>query len=348
MKRKIAVILMLLMLLPGSVSHAYTKEKIAVTKTFRGETPFEMSIDMSSELYPNGSDHLLILSAASYADGLSALPLANLLDAPLLFSDPKVMDGQTLTEIKRLNPKRIYLVGGKGVLSFDISDQLRKLFEDTEEKPQIFRFSGRDRFVTSTLIANYIYHLKDTTEPIPVYLANGFKMISSLSMGSTGVTDPILLTEQKDLVNNYRHDCPASFLRDHASRVTLLGSRQELHARIHTKVTRGNYVSGTAKPLPITRIEAYDEYHLSAVIAGDFTDSKNLVVADGKTYTEAIMAAKYAAKTGTPLLLIQGDGLSPEALAYIRQEDVQSIVVVGGADTLGPMTRYQLIHGKMY
>lgn len=77
-----------------------------------------------------------------------AAPAATLSGGPILLSPAENLNPETLTEIQRLAPQTVIMIGGTGALSETVENQLRQL----DFKPQVLRWGGKNRVETALYV----------------------------------------------------------------------------------------------------------------------------------------------------------------------------------------------------
>lgn len=95
---------------------------------------------------------MVLTRGDDFPDALSGSTLAAAFDAPILLTDNKALSPETETEITRLHPSTIYILGGSGAVSDAIETSL-------EANYQVIRLAGSSRYDTAASIA---YYLKDS------------------------------------------------------------------------------------------------------------------------------------------------------------------------------------------
>lgn len=199
---------------------------------YAGDDRYETAALVSEATYPEGSDTVIIVSGENYPDALAASALAGVSDAPILFTRQDSLPEATATELKRLLPTYIYIVGGSGVISDEVSDEIFDVVEaaypprdpDVDYPavvvPNVQRIGGVDRYETATLVAESIMNLWGDTED-DVLLATGANYIDALSASSLAANQgiPVLFT-QSDTLNTFTQD----FIEEYAiDDVTIVG-----------------------------------------------------------------------------------------------------------------------------
>ena len=71
--------------------------------------------------YPSGASNAFIGTGRSYPDALAAVPAAALHGAPILLAHTDGLPAPTSAELARLNPGRVYLLGGEGALGVGVA-----------------------------------------------------------------------------------------------------------------------------------------------------------------------------------------------------------------------------------
>lgn len=122
---------------------------------------------------------VFIASGTNFPDALSAGPVAAALGGPLLLTNPLALPSEVTAEINRLNPDKIYVVGGTGAVSAAVYTALSSL------APEIERVSGADRYATSRAVTRLGFTTADT-----VYVATGTGFADALSAGAAAGTQP--------------------------------------------------------------------------------------------------------------------------------------------------------------
>ncbi|MDN5795307.1 MAG: cell wall-binding repeat-containing protein [Intrasporangium sp.] len=96
---------------------------------------------------------VFLSSGAGFADALSGGAAAAHQNMPLLLTQPSRLTGVTRTELARLKPSRVYVLGGTGALSDTVLSNVRSALPDAT----VTRLAGADRYATSAKIARTIW-----------------------------------------------------------------------------------------------------------------------------------------------------------------------------------------------
>lgn len=115
----------------AAVSDAVVAELERITggdaQRFAGANRYATAVAVSEETSPNGSDVVYVATGAAFADGLAGTPAAVSEDAPMLLLPPDRLPDVVRTELQRLDPSEVVVIGGPGALPDDIVAQLREI-----------------------------------------------------------------------------------------------------------------------------------------------------------------------------------------------------------------------------
>ena len=96
---------------------------------------------------PAGLDTVYLASGVQYADALAAGPTAVARGGALLLTQPDRLTVTTATELRRLAPDRVVVVGGTGAIGARVLDEVSAL------GMPVSRLGGSDRYATSAALA---------------------------------------------------------------------------------------------------------------------------------------------------------------------------------------------------
>lgn len=280
-----------------------------VLNRINGSDRYETALSLSKELYQN-SKNIILASGENFADALSGGQLSSALDAPILLTKRNSINKNTIDEMNRLNPEKIYILGGKGTISENVLESIRK---NTDAK--IERVSGQNRFETAIKIAELSRKngkAKDTL------IANGYSFPDALS-GSGIVANSnksMVLTDGNKLQNIEMGE------------KTILGGKNTVSEKI-----KGERIAGK------------DRYETSLQIAKKlYPNPKNVILVSGENYPDALSAVSLSKKDKAPVVLVKRYGMSDDVKKYVENAD--KITVVGGESTVSDLVLYKIAPNK--
>lgn len=268
-----------------------------------------------------------------FADALSAGPLADVLDAPILVNQQGSLDTRNRNEITRLNnvcggSLNVHIVGGTGALS----ERVQRQVNDVVGAGQTLRYQGADRFETSVAVsaATINFYSNFNITDINVFLATGLDFADAMTAGTAAASDEgVVLLTRGDEIEDQTED----FLRNLRDYVP--GTQ----ANVAEIVAVGGWAAA-AWPDHDKSFVGSDRYETSSLLADEYFDwsdnlsasqDRNVGIASGVTYADATVAAGFMANADGPLLLTNPNSLN----GFTRDYLVSQAVVVDNAFVFG-------------
>jgi putative cell wall-binding protein len=113
-----------------------------------GANRFDTAAKVSASVAKRGVAVAYVASGGSFADALAGAALAGSQKAPVLLTSARSLPAATVTELKRLQPARIVVLGGEGVVGTAVATQLKTLTAGS-----VTRLAGKDRYATAAAVA---------------------------------------------------------------------------------------------------------------------------------------------------------------------------------------------------
>ena len=292
----------------------------------------ETAIEASKDLYPGGTNAVVLANCERYTDVLTANPFAVQEKASVLFTYLDKLPEKTLREIERLGVKKIYISGGYEAVSKKVVDQLR------DRGYEIYRFDGENRYDTARKIA---IKMREKGNTKVVELASGENYPDALSMTSMAVKDnaPILLTK-KDSIPMYTKKALAEW---DIETVKIAGLNEAISKEVEKQLDNGFSIEKGNKTdsnvydgaLSTPRYGGANRYETSTVIAAaTYPESRIGVYATGENFPDALVAGNYAGIKKAPVLLVKRDSLPSVVKQYNENSNIRRAVVVGGVNAI--------------
>ena len=284
----------------------------------------------SAEISRNGwesSEVVLIASGENYPDALAAAPLAKKYDAPILLTASKKLSDNVISELNRLMPDRIIIIGGTSAVSADVESRLSSMCGRVE------RIAGDDRFMTAAMIADRL----GSTDNCFFVSGRNYPDALSVSVVAAKAGVPILYLEPSGMVPS-------------GTAAYLAGM----------DITDGVIIGGTAavdtlaevlllsRGIHMSRLYGDDRFETSLAICNEYLDLFNgnaMLLATGKNYPDALSGAALAAKLDMPVVLTSdkaGNALGDFADAYAPD----NVYIAGGSDVVPSEILYDLFEIK--
>lgn len=315
-------------------SSAFATDTKPVTR-LAGSDRIATAITISQQEFP--TDHtagnVILTAAYTFPDAMSAGPLGQKLDAPVLLTTPGLLSPTTLTEIERVMPtpagtsgtttsgcgtetplpaNAVYVIGGDAAIAQEIDTQLNQAGFD------VVRVAGTDRFATSVAVAQC------EGSPNTVFLATGNLFADALAAGpaAASVDGAVLLTDGRQLPPSV-----AAYLQG------------------LTDPTVYDVGQAAADAYPAGKpIVGGDRFATAALVAEQFFPNPTVVgVATGWNFPDALAGGALMGMQGGPILLTTPDSLQSADGLYIGEHSatLQQAYLFGGSRVLSPLVEVQ-------
>ncbi|NLI91886.1 MAG: cell wall-binding repeat-containing protein [Peptococcaceae bacterium] len=280
----LAIVLLLVIVFPAAV---FGLEKDDSGDRIYGTDRYETALQVAKARWPNGSETVVLApgSEANLADALTAAPLAQSKNAPILLTEKNAISA-TVKAYIALKTKTVYVVSG--AISSSVSSELEAM------NIQVIKLGGNDRYATATNIA------KEITNVNGIFVTTAQSNADALSIASVAAAKgmPILLARTNNIP-----DVELTYLDENKDNLT------------HSYVIGGTTViSDTVKgliPGEATRIFGADRYATNLEVLKAFftTNYDKVYVANGNDnhLVDALVASTLAASTNSPIVMVNKD-----------------------------------------
>lgn len=286
----------------GLLSFSAIKASADVDRLTRleGKNRYETSVAVSKASFPESSKTVILAYGENFPDALSGAGLALVEKAPILLTDKYALSDSVAKEIKRLNPNKVFILGGTTVISSDIESQLKKNY-------RVERLWGSNRYETSKRINEYLNDYK-TDYSVDVYV-NAYNFPDAL--------------------------VASNILREYGkgSRIVL----QESSTISSCQNNKGFVVGGQdalkidSMPGNVSRVEGSNRYATSTKVLNDFDDKgSRLIFASGESFPDALSAISLAYVEDANIVLTDGKNVDNDMKNVALNQAKTSGYVIGG------------------
>lgn len=184
-----------------SASVVQDLKQYAISETvtrLSGPNRYATGAAVSQAFYSRGVKTVFVTTGANFPDALSAGAAAAVASAPVLLNPPDRLHPSVRSELIRLNPGKVVLVGGEAALAGAVLNEIRSMGMSAE------RWSGPNRYATSVVVSQ-----RSNTSPATMaFVATGESFPDALAaVAAAGMLGVPLLLTQRDAV-------PASVLNE--------------------------------------------------------------------------------------------------------------------------------------
>ena len=301
-------------------------------KRLAGIGRFETSTAISNYFWNNAnadwtstskdkSDYAVLVTGITFPDALCAAPLAKKYNAPILLVTKDSLDNTTTpatvtSELKRLKVQKVFIIGGEGVISKKVEQQLDSLKIGHE------RFAGKDREETSLSVAKAI----GTSSG--VFVTEGYSDFSdALSVSSIAAINqmPIILVSKTSVSPETK-----KFLKNNTIPSSVIIGDETIISKSVADLF----------PTPLV-IKGKDKYERNRAVIISFLQSfdlTNIYIATGNDFPDALSGSVIAAIKSAPIIL-SGDTLSEETGGFLtaNAEKINNVILLGGEGVVKPV-----------
>ena len=292
------------------------------TQRVFGPNRYATATAISGQFLANGADRdIVIVNGQNFPDALGAGPLATQFGGPLLMVTATTIPAETMTELDRLNPLSITIVGGTGMVSSAVEAQLATYVGGSAN---VTRIAGATRYATSRAIVERLDSVSPITE---LFIATGAGFPDALSAvpaaGSVG--GAVLLVEGS---RGSLDAATAAYIDGLNVPVTIVGGTGAVSAGIQSQlVNRG---------ISVTRYSGANRYATSIAIArAYFPNSEFAYLANGLGFADALAIGPWAGAGRTPVYLTQSSCITDAVFDDLIDGLYPFVTLVGGSSVLG-------------
>ena len=284
-----------------------------------GANRYATAVSLSTFTYPDGADTVIVASGTAFPDGLAAAPLAAKLQGPLLLTPASRLDAGVASEIRRLGPARVIVVGGTGAVSAATFKELGALTKG------VTRLGGANRYETAQKIAQFGWP-KGSSD---IVIATGAQYADALSASPVAsILDAPLLLVPREKGAMLVH-AQTEVRKSGATTIHIAGGTGAVSNAVVSELVK----STSAKSV---RYGGGDRYETSALlIKAHFTTGTPAIYwASGQNFPDAIAGAGAAGATKSALALSKQQCVPQGVSEQSKRLGATSSVTLGGAAVL--------------
>jgi putative cell wall-binding protein len=313
---------------PGGVFYSLMsafRNRVAaeLVERFSGADRYGTAAAISRRFF-SSAPTVLVANGSTFPDALAGGPAAAKGDAPLLLTWQDQLPGVTRSEIQRLRPDQVVVLGGPASISDAVLAELAALAPEGA-----IRLGGADRYATAAAISAAFFPSAAT-----VLVASGANFPDALAGGPAAahLNAPLLLVRPNEVPEATRRE----LRRLAPGQVIVLGGSGAISEAVRTEL-------GTFARQGALRLGGVDRYGTAAAIAAAvFPSTKVVVMATGASFPDALAGGPAAARLYAPLLLVQrGATPAPTRWALTRLRPTW-VPVFGGPGTVGDVVLGQV------
>ncbi len=284
----------------------------ATVSRLSGADRFATAAAISKANFGTGVPVAYVTTGASFPDALAGAPLAAKTRGPVLLVSSSSVPSSTATELGRLKPQRIVILGGTSVIAARVGTEL-----DRYTAGSVSRLAGSDRYATATAVSKAW-----GSGVSAVYIATGTSFPDALAASAAAARGgfPVLLVSKSAIPRVVQNELS----RLAPKRIFVAGGSAVVSETVRRALDA--YTTG-----PVERVAGADRYATAAAISRrHFSSASSAYVATGLSFPDALSAAPVAGIKGGPVLLATRSSLPSATANELSRLDPSSVVIAGG------------------
>lgn len=310
----------------GTASYQGPAQASSGVTRIGGADRYVVSAGVSAATFAPGVPVAYVATGAVFPDALSAGPAAAHNGGPVLLTTRDQLPAVIASELSRLKPQRIVVVGGPASVSDAVLTALQQYTTGS-----VTRIGGPDRYAVAAGVSAATFGAGVKV----AYVATGTVFADALSAGpAVAQSDgPVLLTMPTQLPDPIVKE----LIRLKPAKIVVAGGPASVSDAVLAQLKQ--YATSGS----VTRIGGPDRYAVSAgVSAANFPSAGTVYVATGGVFPDALSGGSPAALAPGPMLLTTPWSLPASISAEIQRLSPQQIVVLGGPASVSATVLGQL------
>jgi len=310
------------------------------TTEIAGATRIETAVQASKRAYPSRVGVVVVATAANWPDALGGAALAGVAKGPLLLTNATDVPDALEAEVLRLAPQKIYVLGGTGVISSEVQEDLRDLTITGDCE----RLGGADRYATANQIAAETIQRRGTLFDGTAFVVTGVDFPDALAASPVAAANgwPIFLTPPQALPLAVEN----AMLDNNVTHGYIMGGAGAVSSNT------ANRLQEMLPPPPepgirwFTRIAGVNRYSTSALLAEWAIEGLGMIVsrpaiATGQNFPDALAGGVLQGSDYCPLLLTPSASLNASAAAVLsgHRNEIYELRFLGGTGAVSPAVR---------
>lgn len=297
--------------------------EIAAQQPVDGPDRFETAIEISNDLWPEGSDAVIIATGLNWPDALGGSALAGMAGGPVLLTDPEELLPEVAAEIERLTPGQIYVLGETEAISADVFADIEAL---TGGDAEVTRLGGIDRYETAEIVADEVVALHGDGYDGTAFVATGENFADALAASPLAAANgwPVYLAPHPVISEQTVEAMQNAGVTD----CILLGGDAAMPEDTNVVILAAGFDA--------LRIDGADRYETASKVAGYGVSDAGLAwndvaIATGQTFPDALAGGAAQGMLGSVMLLVT----KAEVPAYTADALVDNKLSIANVRFLG-------------
>ncbi|GAA4348642.1 cell wall-binding repeat-containing protein [Microbacterium rhizosphaerae] len=304
----------------------------------QGSDRFETAVTVSRAAHPGSPtaiDHpatvtpvVYLVDGLNYPDALSAGPAAAIQDGEILLTSPTSLPSSTATELARLRPERLIVVGGKSAISDGVAATAADAAGITTPT-NVVRLGGSDRYATAeAIVRDAFVPLSPGTQTVIVATGRDYPDALSAGPAASRLRAPVVIVD--GTLPELSGETTTLLTDLMVNKIIIVGGEQAVSTGIEAQLSS---LSGAT--YPVQRIDGGDRFSTSIRLnEWAFPTTDRAFLATGFNFPDALAGAPLAARLGAPIALTRPECLDAGGYVVLRNGHANGAVLLGGPAAL--------------
>lgn len=287
---------------------------------YEGSDRVNTAVTISNKNF-NSARNVIVTNAWKPSDALAATALAKSLNSPILYVNKDELPSNTKYEIDRLGAENIYVVGGENSVSENVKSQL---YYDIRSVRNTYRISGENRAGTALELAKEAARYKKGSK---AFIVTGTSDSDCLAVSAASGENSYFMFY---VVNGNLDWESRNYIRNNFNSVFIANGNENINSSIVNDLRNSG--------LRVNQIYGNDSFDLSMKISENsnefYTTLHSVYLTSGRNVADGVPGSVLAAKSGMPLMLVDGNNNKNEIASYINKKNVDRVYILGGRNSV--------------
>lgn len=265
--------------------------------------------EMASKKVFTSAGACIVASGENYADGLSSSSLAGSLNAPILLTSASELKITAQNELKRLNPGRVYLIGGYGALSLSVEKKIKEILPYAT----IVRLAGANRYETNEKVNEELLTRNNYSKTCFVVYGQNFPDAISVSPLAFRLKAPLVLTNGENL----NVQLIMKLKENGVEKAIIIGGLGVIKVSVENQLKS---VFGAENVLRWAGLDRYETAYVVAKNSLSFSfETSKCALANGENFPDALSSSFFCGSNSAVLLLTPSNSGSSWAVKFVKE-----------------------------
>lgn len=317
-KKYLSKLLSLSLIIGLSIGFSFMKNNVVQAKDIKinrisGQDRFDTCVKVSQYGWSE-SYYAVLCNSDMYADAVVSSPLAYKFEAPILLVNKDSIPDNIVSELQRLKIKKVFIVGGTGVISKSVENQLSNLGIEIEE-----RIAGQDRFETALKVKHHL--ISADSKNIYVVDSEDWQSALETSPIACATQCPIIYGDKNGVSNEVKQNVNSEF---HNFQVIGENSNKDYVNNTKSWLSNGLQIFTLGQNKTDTNLQIYETFK-------DKFKLNKIFLVSNSSFADGLCISNIAGAYDSPILFVNNDNIEYiKNFIYQHRSEIDEVDVIGG------------------